>query len=184
MLTCSVENGIYEGSITVMSKEIDGKDVTEVVQMGITLVKVDILTNEIKAVRIQTLDVAQMYKIIEMKECGNIMRNGEVWRGRTIRTIKTVLVEVLQASNLIETYDMHKKVFENFIQLNAKNENQEHVGIGWAEVNDKQVKIHVKLTKRDCNHIKQRIEIYQTKTKILQGCKENENIGRPKSIYL
>ena len=182
MLTCKMNDGIYEGAIVVMNKEIEGRNVEEIVQMGITLVKIDIIINEIQVVRIETPDVAQMYKILENNEGGNIMRNGNAWRGRAIKTIKTIFMEIMQASNITETYDNHKKILEDFIKMNAKNERLEHVGIGWAESNEKCVRVHVKMTKRDCNHIKQRIEIFQTKTKILKSCENSTHLGKPKFI--
>ena len=149
MLTCEKNDGIYNGAIIVLNKEIDGRDVTEVVQMGINIIKIDILTSEIQVAKPDTPDLAQMYKILEMKDRGNIMKNGTIWRGRTIKTIKAVLLDVLQASNVLEAYETHKNELENFIKMNTKGENMEHVGIGWTVSHDKHIKIHVKLTKRD-----------------------------------
>ena len=65
-----------------------------------------------------------------------------------------------------------------FIKMNQKNEKQEYIGVGWIESYERNVTIKIKLTKKDCNHIAQRVEIYQTKTKILKECKENKFLGK------
>ena len=178
MIICNLQNGIYEGAILVQNSEIEGKEIDEMVQMGLTLMKIDILASEIKVVRTEVKDFAQMYKILEKRENGNIMKNGTIWRSRAITTIKEVLLSVLQASKLTDAFDNHKLVLENFITMNAKNEASEHVGVGWVESFERHIKLRAKLTKRDCNHIQQRIEIFQTKSQILREYKKNTNLGK------
>ena len=177
MFVCSQNNGIYESNLHVQNREIEARDVTVLVQMGITLSKIDIMLHEIKTIRSDCKDYAQMYKILEDKENGNIMRCGEVWRSRAMKTLEVTFLEIVQSGKMIETYEAHQNVLENFIWMNQKNESQEYIGIGWAETSDRHVTIRTKLTKKDCNHMAQRVEIYQTKTKILKDCKENELIG-------
>ena len=108
----------------------------------------------------------------------NIMKNGTIWRSRAIATIKEVLLSVLQASKITDAFDNHKMVLENFITMNAKNEASEHVGVGWVESFERHIKLRAKLTKRDCNHIQQRIDIFQTKSQILREYKKNTNLGK------
>ena len=177
MITCFVSNGIYEGCILVQNREIEDRQVTELIQMGLTLTKIDIMIHEIRTVRSDLVDHAQMYKILEETDAGNIMKNGTVWRSRAMKTLQVTFMEVMQASKILEAYENHCTVLNNFIIMNQKNENQEYVGIGWVETFEKCVKIKTKLTKKDCNHIQQRIEIFQTKTKILKECKESEHLG-------
>ena len=172
MITCTENDGIYEGCLIVQNREIEDRSVTELIQMGITLMKIDIMIHEIKTIRSDCLDQAQMYKILEDSENGNIMKCGAEWRSRAMKTLKLVFLEVVQGSKIIEMYEMHQKVLENFIKMNQKNENQEYIGIGWVEATERNIKIKSKVTKKDCNHIAQRVEIYQTKTRILKECKE------------
>ena len=178
MITCNVSNGIYDGSILIQNGEIDGRDVTELVKMGLVLTKIDIMLHEIMTIRSDCVDHAQMYKILEDKENGNIMKCGTIWRSRAMKTLKVVFLEIVQASKILEVFETHQNVLINFIEMNQKNENQEYIGIGWAEVFEKHVKIKTKLTKKDCNHIDQRVEIYQTKTRILKSCKEIEHLSK------
>ena len=180
MFICNESNGIYESNIQVQNREIEDRDVTELVTMGIVLTKIDIMVHEIKTIRSDCTDYAQMYKVIEDRESGNIMRCGAVWRSRAMKTLKLVLLEIIQGGNMLEAYETHKNVLENFIQMNQKNEKQEYIGIGWAETYDKNVMIRTKITKKDSNHIDQRVEIYQTKTRILKENKENKNLGKMK----
>ena len=177
MILCDVNNGIYEGNILVQSGEIEERDVTEIVEMGIVLTKMDIMLHEIVTIRSDCVDHAQMYKILEDKENGNIMKSGTAWRSRAMKTLKIIFLEVVQASRILEMYEAHKAVFTNFIEMNQKNEGQEHIGIGWIELFDKHIKVKTKMTKKDCNHIAQRVEIFQTKTRILKSCEETSQLG-------
>ena len=183
MIICNLQNGIYEGAILVQNREIEGKEIDEMVQMGLTLMKIDILSSEIKTVRTEVKDFAQMYKLLEKHENGNIMKNGTIWRSRAITTIKEVLLNVLQASKLTDAFDNHRLVLENFILMNAKNEAMEHVGVGWVESFERHIKLRAKLTRRDCNHIQQRIEIFSTKTQILREHKNGTNLGKISLFY-
>lgn len=177
MILCSVENGIYEGSIFVQNGEIEEREVTEIVEMGIVLTKIDIMLHEIVTIRSDCVDHAQIYKILEDKENGNIMKSGTIWRSRAMKTLKIIFHEVIQASRILEMYETHKNVLTNFIEMNQKNENQEHIGIGWIERFDKHIKVKTKMTKKDCHHIDQRVEIFQTKTKILKNCEGTNHLG-------
>lgn len=177
MILCDVNNGIYEGSILVQNNEIEEREVTEIVKMGLVLTKVDIMLHEIVTIRSDCVDHAQMYKILEDNKNGNIMKCGTIWRSRAMKTLKIVFLEVVQASRILEVYEAHQNVLTNFIEMNQKNENQEHVGVGWIETFDKHIKIRTKMTKKDCNHIAQRVEIFQTKTKILKNCEEIKHLG-------
>ena len=94
-----------------------------------------------------------------------------------MKTIKTILLEIVQGGKMLEIYENHRNVLDNFIKMNQKNEKQEYIGVGWVESYEKSVQIRTKLTKKDCNHIEQRVEIYQTKTKILKECIENKFLG-------
>ena len=180
MFICNENNGIYESNIQVQNREIEDRDVTELVTMGIVLTKIDIMVHEINTIRSDCTDHAQINKVLEDKESGNIMKCGTVWRSRAMKTLKLVFMEVIQGGNMLEAYETHKNVLENFIQMNQKNEKQEYIGIGWAETYDKNVMIRTKITKKDSNHIDQRVEIYQTKTRILKENKENKNLGKMK----
>lgn len=177
MLICSKKNGIYEGVINVQNNEIESKDVTEMIKMGITLMKIDIMISEIRTVRAEVKDYAQMYKILEDETNGNIMRAGEIWRGKAMKTVEHTFMSVMQASKIVNEYEMHEKMLTNFVRMNQKNEGQEFMSLGWVESSDKQIEIKMKMTRRDCEHIQQRIEICQTKVQILRKCNENETIG-------
>ena len=95
-----------------------------------------------------------------------------------MNTIEHIFMNIIQASKILEMYDMHEKVLTNFVQMNQKNEGQEHMSLGWIETFDKHIEVRIKMTKRDCNHIQQRIEICRTKVQILENCNENEKIGK------
>ena len=177
MFLTSENNGIYNSNIYVQNREIEDREVTDLVQMGIVLTKIDIMIQEISTIRSDCTDQAQMYKLLEDKDSGNIMLCGAIWRSRAMKTIKTILLEIVQGGKMLEIYENHKNVLENFIKMNQKNEQQEYIGIGWVESQEKSIQIRTKLTKKDCNHIEQRVEIYQTKTKILRECKENKSLG-------
>ena len=178
MFICSENNGSYESNLQIQSREIEDRNVTELVEMGLTLTKIDIMLHEIKTIRSECKDHAQMYKILEDKENGNIMRCGAIWRSRAMKTLEVTFLEIVQGGKMLEIYEAHQNVLENFIIMNQKNENQEYIGIGWAESKDKVVTIKTKITKKDCNHMEQRVEIYQTKTRILRECKEGDIIGK------
>ena len=177
MIICNVTNGIYEGSLSVTNKEIENRDVMEVIQMGICLAKIDVMLEETMGIRTSTSDQAMMYKLLEDQN-NNIMENGGMWRGRALETIRNILMNILQASKIIETFDMHQKVLENFLKMNGKKEGLEFVVISWVESFEKQAKIRIKMTKRSCQYIPQRLEIFKTKMQIVKNCKENEYLGK------
>ena len=177
MIICSLNEGIYEGNLAVTNKEIENREVMEVIQMGICLMKIDVMLEEVQGMRTNTADQALMYKLLE-DENNNIMSNGGIWRGRALETIRNILMNILQASKILETFDTHQKVLENFIKMNGKKEGQEFVVIGWVESFEKQVKIKVKMTKRSCEFIPQRLEIFKMKMQIIRSCKENEYLGK------
>ena len=177
MFITSKSEGIYNSNIHVQNREIEEREVIELVQMGLTLTKIDIMIHEISTIRTDCTDQAQMYKILEDEENGNIMMCGAIWRSRAIKTIKTVLLDIVQGGKMIEAYESHQNVLKNFIKMNQKNEGQEYIGLGWVESQEKNISIRTKITKKDCNHIAQRVEIYQTKAKILKECKENKFMG-------
>ena len=145
MIICSVTDGIYEGSLAVTNKEIENREVIEVIQMGICLMKIDVMLEETEGIRTNTTDQALMYKLLEDAN-NNIMKNGGIWRGRALETIRNILMNILQASKIIESYENHQKVLENFLKMNSKKEGQEFVVIGWVESFEKQAKIKVKMT--------------------------------------
>lgn len=178
MFICKENDGIYECNIQIQNREIEDREVTDLVQMGIVLTKIDIMIHEIKTIRSDCTDHAQMYKILDDKENGNIMRCGAIWRSRAMKTLKVTFLEIVQGGKMLEVYETHQNMLENFIRMNQKNESQEYIGIGWVEAHEKFVTIKTKLTKKDCNHMTQRVEIYQTKTKILKECKENKNLSK------
>ena len=177
MIICTLNDGIYCGSLMIMSKEIDGREVVELVQMGMTLAKIDILLDEVKVAKTEVKDFQQMYQLLEDKN-GNIMLNGGVWRGRAIETIKRTFHTILQAGSITETYDQHKKMLINFLEMNKWPEKLEFISVGWVENYDKGIKINVKLTKRNADFIEQRLEIFKTKARIIKECKENTKLGK------
>ena len=91
MFLTSKNDGIYNSNIHVQNREIEEREVTELVRMGIILTKIDIMVQEISTIRTDCTDQAQMYKILENKENGNIMMCGAIWRSRAMKTIKTIL---------------------------------------------------------------------------------------------
>lgn len=183
MLLCELKNGIYEGTIKVQNNEVEERNVQNIIKMGIVLMKIDIMIVEVRTVRLEVKDHAQMYKLLEDMENGNIMRCGDIWRGRAMNTIEHIFMNIIQASKILEMYDMHEKVLTNFVQMNQKNEGQEHMSLGWIETFDKHIEVRIKMTKRDCNHIQQRIEICRTKVQILENLNENEKIGKYVIIF-
>ena len=181
MIICSLNDGIYEGSLSVTNKEIENRSVTEVIQLGICLMKIDVMLEETQGIRTNTTDQALMYKLLE-DENNNIMQNGGIWRGRALETIRNILMNILQASKILEAFEGHRKVLENFLKMNSKKEGLEFVVISWVESFEKQAKIRVKMTKRSSQYIPQRLEIFKTKMQIIKNCKENEFLG--KNIFI
>ena len=180
MLLCQLKNGIYEGSIMVQNKEINGKEVEEMVQMATNLAKIDICLSEIQTMKVEVKDMAQMYKILEEK--GNTMLNGAVWRGRTMETMRNIFNTILQAGIITDEYENHEKVIKNFLQKNKWNEKMEFVSIGWIEGYEGKIKINFKMTKRNTDFIKQRVEIFNTKAKIIKEYKEKTKSGKPNRL--
>ena len=146
MLICNLINGIYESNLLVMNKEIEGKEVTELIQMLITLTHIDIFLEEVPMIRANVRDHHTVYKLLE--EEGNIMKEGRIWRARAAETILKTFQAVMTASKIIDTYELHKEVLEKFIMDNKYDEKQEFIKIGWIETFEKNVKIRVKMTKR------------------------------------
>ena len=178
MLICTLEDGKYEGSILLLNKEIEDRSVEDIVKMIITLAKVDIILAEVGTIRTEVKDYAQMYKLLENLEMGNILLNGARWKSRTFVVINEVFTNILQAGKLPENFDLHQKVLDNFIKMNKWTEGQEHIGCGWIESYDKHVRAKVKLTKRNQNFINQRMEIFKTKTELVKHCQEREKTGK------
>ena len=178
MLICTLSNGIYEGSILLIGKEIEDKSVEEVIKMVITMAKVDIILNEVGTVRIQVKDHAQVYKLLENLEAGNLLLNGSTWRSRTFATVKETFMTVLQSSKIPEVYDLHHKVLNNFVRMNKWCEGQEHIGCGWVENCDKHARVRIRLTKRKQEFLPQRMEIFKTKMEVIRRCEENDKIGQ------
>ena len=106
------------------------------------------------------------------------MQNGGIWRGRALETIRNILMNILQASKILEAFEGHRKVLENFLKMNSRTEGQEFVVLSWVESFEKQAKIRVKMTKRSSQFIPQRLEIFKTKMQIIKNCKENEYLGK------
>ena len=152
MFLTSKNDGIYNSNIHVQNREIEEREVTELVRMGIILTKIDIMVQEISTIRTDCTDQAQMYKILEDKENGNIMMCGAIWRSRAIKTIKTVLLDIVQGGKMLEAYESHQNVLKNFIKMNQKNESQEYIGLGWIESQEKNITIRTKLTKKGTVH--------------------------------
>ena len=65
MLICTLSEGIYEGSILLIGKEIEDRSVEDIIKTVITMAKVDIILSEVGTVRIEVKDHAQVYKLIE-----------------------------------------------------------------------------------------------------------------------
>ena len=177
MLICTLSEGIYEGSILLVGKEIEDRDAEEIIKMVITMAKVDIILNEVGTVRIQVKDHAQVYKLIENLEAGNPLLNGSTWRSRVFTTVKETFMTVLQSSKIPETYDLHHKVLDNFVRMNKWCEGQEHIGCGWVENCEKHVRVRIKFTKRRQEFLPQRMKIFKTKMEIIKKCEDNEKIG-------
>ena len=76
MLMCTENEGIYEGSVLLLNKEIEDQNVEDIIKMGITLAKVDIILAEVGTIRSEVGDYAQVYKLVENLEAGNILLNG------------------------------------------------------------------------------------------------------------
>ena len=70
MLICTLSEGIYEGSILLVSKEVEDRTVEDIIKMVITMAKVDIILSEVGTIRTTVKDYAQMYKLIENLEAG------------------------------------------------------------------------------------------------------------------
>ena len=182
MLICTLSEGIYEGSILLIGKEIEDRTVEDIIKMVITMAKVDIILNEVGTVRIEVKDHAQVYKLIENLEAGNLLLNGSAWRSRAFVTVKETFMTILQSSRIPEMYDLHCRVLDNFIRMNKWSENQEHIGCGWVEDFDKHVRVKIQFTKRKQEFLPQRMKIFKTKMDIVRKCNENREIG--KKLYL
>ena len=177
MLICSNNNGIYNGSILLLNREIENKEVVELVQMLTILMRIDIMLEEVPVMRANVEDLATIYNI--MNEEGNLMMNGNIWKARAMETVKHIFLTIMQASKIIETYETHQQILEKFIEENKWIEKQEYVKVGWVETFDKNVKVQVKMTKRTSDFIKQRMEIFKTKVNILKQCKKKYKLGKP-----
>ena len=178
MLICTENNGIYEGSVLLLNKEIEDQNVEDVIKMGITLAKVDIILAEVGTIRSEVGDYAQMYRLVENLDAGNILLNGSTWKSKTFVTIKEVFMTIMQAGKLPEMYNNHQKVLDNFVRMNKWTEGQEHIGCAWVESFDKHVRVKVKLTKRNQKYFEQRLNIFKTKTELVKRCNEDNKIGK------
>ena len=183
MLICTLSEGIYEGSILLVSKEVEDRTVEDIIKMVITMAKVDIILSEVGTIRTTVKDYAQMYKLIENLEAGNLVLNGSIWKSKVFITIKEVYMTVLQSSKIPETYDLHKKALDNFVRMNKWSEGQEHIGCGWVEDFNKHVRVKIKFTKRNQKYLEQRLTIFKTKAKIVKECSKNNTNGKKKLIY-
>ena len=175
-------DGIYEGSVLLVNKEIEDRSVEDVVRMVITLAKVDIILEEVGTIRSVVQDFAQMYKLIEGLDTGNILLNGSTWKSKAFVTIKEVFMTIMQSGKLTETYDNHQKVLDNFVRMSKWTDGQEHIGCGWVESYDKHVRVRIKFTKRSQEFLEQRINIFKTKTELIRKCNDNNKLGKIK-IY-
>ena len=175
MLICSNNNGIYNGSIILVNKEVESKEVVELVQMLTVLMRIDIMIEEIPVMRANVEDFATIYNL--MSEEGNLMMNGNIWKARVMETIKHIFMTVMQARTITETYEIYQNVLEKFIEENKWIEKQEYIKVGWVETYDKNVKIQVRMTKRTSDYVQQRMEIFKTKVNILKKCKKEHNLG-------
>ena len=183
MLICTLSEGIYEGSILLVSKEVEDRTVEDIIKMVITMAKVDIILSEVGTIRTTVKDYAQMYKLIENLEAGNLVLNGSIWKSKVFITIKEVYMTVLQSSKIPETYDLHKKALDNFVRMNKWSEGQEHIGCGWVEDFNKHIRVKIKFTKRSQEYLEQRLTIFKTKAKIVKECSKNNTNGKKKLIY-
>ena len=177
MLICTLSEGIYNGSILLIGKEIEDRSVEDVIKMVITMAKVDIILAEVGTVRTEVKDHAQIYKLIENLEAGNLLLNGGIWRSRAFATVKETFMTVLQSSRFPDMYDLHHRVLNNFVRMNKWCENQEHIGCGWVENFDKHVRVKIQFTKRKQEFLPQRMKIFKTKLEISKRCNENDTIG-------
>ena len=178
MILCRERNGIYEGSVMLMSeKEIDGKEPMEIVRMITNLARIDIVLEEIVTARTEVQDYAQMYKILEEKD-GNIMMSGSIWRGRAVETVQMIFNTIVQSGNITETYDTHEEVLNNFLENTRWNEKMDFISIGWIENYEGKVKVKFKMTKRNSDFIEQRLELFKTKAKLVTKYKETSNLGK------
>ena len=178
MLICTLSDGIYEGSILLVSKEVEDRTVEDIIKMVITMAKVDIILSEVGIIRTTVKDYAQMYKLIENLEAGNLVLNGSIWKSRVFATMKEVFMTVLQSSKIPEMYDLHQKALDNFVRMNKWSEGQEHIGCGWVEDFNKHVRVKIKFTKRNQKYLEQRLKIFKTKAKIVSECSKNNTIGK------
>ena len=181
MLICSNNNGMYNGSIILLNREIENKEVVELVQMLTTLMRIDIMIEEIPVMKANIEDLATVYKL--MSEEGNLMMNGSLWKARVMETVKHTFLTIMQASKIIETYEIHQQVLDKFIEENKWIEKQEFVKVGWVETFDKNVKVQVRMTKRTSDFIQQRMEIFKTKVNILKKCKKKHDLGKTNLFY-
>ena len=106
------------------------------------------------------------------------MLNGGTWKSRALETVRKTFQLIMQSSKITDSYDQHKEMLMNVLNKNKWVEKLEFVTVGWIENYEKSAKINVKLTKRNSDYITQRLEIFKTKTKILQTCKEFNTQGK------
>ena len=184
MLICTINEGVYEGSVLLLNKEIEDKSVEDVAKMAITLAKVDIILAEVRTIRSVVADYAQIYNLLENIEAGNILLNGSTWKSKAFATIKEVFMTIMQSGKLLETYYSHQKVLDNFVRMSKWTDGQEHIGCSWVESYDKHVRVKVKLTKRDQKHLEQRLNIFKTKTELVTKCNENNELGKRKLKFI
>ena len=177
MILTLEENGMYNSSILLMNKEVEGLHPIDITKMGINLTRLDILIDEIKTIREDICDQNEVYKMIERAEDGNLMRNGRNWRARGMMVMKEVFYRVMQAKKVTEMYRTHQRVIENFIKENRWTEEQELVGVGWVETTKEFTCIKTKMTKRQGHNFDLRLEIFETKRKICQRYKKESETG-------
>ena len=181
MIITDEKNGMYQASITMVNDEVEGFNPIEIVKMIINLTRLDIMVEEIQTMREDRYDMNTIYKILAEGKEGNPMRNGPKWRARVMMVMKEILMRVLQTSSIPDMYRTHQKIIENFIKENRWTEDQEMIGIGWVETTAKLTCAKCKMTKRQGQNFKLRMEIFETQKKLNIRGKEDAKIG--KKIY-
>ena len=178
MLITEENNGVYASSIKLMNNELENQNPIDTIEMGLTLTKIDILVEEIQTVREEPINQNDLYKLIEEGDKGNPMQNGAMWRARVMKLTKDVFYEIMHSSKIPETYKQHSRMLQNVIKENKWTESMEFVAVGWVETNEKYAWVCNKMTKRMGGNFEARMEIFKTKTKVLNECKKKTKLSK------
>ena len=178
MIITREKSGIYDTNIKMRNNEVEGMNPIDVAKMVINLARLDIMIEEIETIREDRYDMNEIYQILKNNTEGNPMRNGPRWRARVMSMMKEIFGQIMQTSKLPDMYITHQKVIENFIKENKWTEEQEMVIIGWVETTKEYTWARCKMTKRQGQNFKLRMEIFEMQKALSVRGKKDAQIGK------